>query len=176
MNIANHLLIENSSKIWKEVIDYVGDDTERFNELIQLFFNGDMRIVQRSSQPIGVISEKQPQLIRPYLTQLIDYLKSNPIDAVKRNTMRIFQFIEIPEENEGELFEIGMGYLKDMEEPIAVKAFSMTVLRKICEKYPELAQELVFQIEILVKERVSSGVTNRGGHELKKLKKILDKN
>lgn len=173
MNIESHLLLENSRKNWNEVIDFVGTDEERFAQLVDLFFTGEMRLVQRASQPLSSIAEKHPHLVKPYLAQMVAYLKSNPIDAVKRNTMRIFQFIEIPDELDGDLFEIGMRYLADVVEPIAVKAFTMTVLRKICQKYPELASELIFQIEILVKENVSAGITNRGQHELKKLHKIL---
>mgnify|MGYP000026181545 CR=1 FL=1 len=175
MDIKTLLLKENSKTIWDEVIQYVGEDEERFAALMQLFFSDELRVIQRSSQPISKIAEKQPRLIRPYLIELVTLLKTNPIDAVKRNTMRIFQFIEIPEAVEGDLFDIGLTYLKDAQEPIAVKAFSMTVLRKICEKYPELAPELIMQIEILVKERVSAGVTNRGQHELKRLQKIVAK-
>jgi len=172
MNIKTHLSKASSRKIWDEVVGYVGDDKARFEELISLFFGKDIRLIQRVSQPIGIISEKYPQLIAPYLERLVTNLESNPIDAVKRNTMRIFQYNEIPEEIEGRLFEIGMNYLKSAEEAIAIKAFSMTVLRKICEKYPELTQEVIFILEILLKEKISGGITSRGKKELKKLNKI----
>ena len=173
MDIAQHLLIENSKQNWDEVVAYVGEDPERMAELAALFFSDQMRLVQRSSQPFGVVSEKHPALVKPYLIQLVAYLKANPIDAVKRNIMRIFQFCDIPEEIEGELFEWCLTYLKDLNEPIAVKAFSMTVARKICQKYHELVPELMLQIEILVEEKVSKGVVSRGKKELKELRKLL---
>lgn len=171
MNIEEHL---HSKEGWKKIREYVGEDEERFKELMDIFFHGEERFVRRCSQPVGVIGEKQPRLIRPYLTEMVAYLKSDPIDAVKRNTMRIFQFVDIPEDLEGDLFDLGMNYLKSAEESIAVKAFSMTVIRKIAAKYPELATEVIHQIEILVKERVSAGIISRGRHELKKLNKILE--
>ena len=86
----------------------VGEDEERFDALMQLFFSDELRVIQRSSQPISKIAEKQPRLIRPYLIKLVALLKTNPIDTVKRNTMRVFQFIEIPESVEGDLFDIGL--------------------------------------------------------------------
>ena len=86
--------------------------------------------------------------------------------------MRIFQFIELPEEHLSALFDLGLGYLKDMKEAIAIKAFSMTVLRKICATYPELVNEVEYQIQILVDEKISAGITSRGQHELKQLAKI----
>lgn len=173
MDIEAHLLLENSRKNWNEVMDFVGTDEARFAQLAHLFFTGSVQIVQRASQPFGSIAEKHPHLVKPYLAQLVEHLKIDPIDAVKRNTMRIFQFIDIPDELDGDLFEIGMRYLASMDEAIAIKAFAMTVLRKICQKYPELTPELMFQIEILVKENVSAGLTNRGQHELKKLHNLI---
>ena len=174
MDIEKQLERETSRRNWNKVITYVGEDQERFAELITVFLKGDPKSIIGASQAVGVISEKQPRLIRPYTNDLVGYLKSNPVDAVKRNTMRIFQFIDIPEEIEGDLFEIAMNYLKSIEVAIAIKAFSMTALRKICAKYPDLTQEVIFQIETLVKEQVSTGLTNRGQHELVRLNKILD--
>ncbi len=176
MEIAEQLLKMNSRKTWDEVIAFIGQDEERFAVLMDLYFNGETRIVQRASQPVGVIGEKQPRLIKPYLTELVTHLQSNPIDAVKRNTMRIFQFIDVPEDLEGLLFEIALNYLKSASEPVAIKAFSMTALRKIATKHPDLAIEVIHQIEILVEEKVSKGIVSRGNSELKKLHSICSEN
>jgi hypothetical protein len=69
----------------------------------------------------------------------------------------------------------GIQYLKSPDESIAVKAFGMTSLRRICEKYPELASELIPYIEILVDQKASAGIVNRGEKELKKLRELLAK-
>ena len=175
MDMKAHLLLENSRKNWDAVVAYVGEDEERYAELVNLFLTSEMRVVQRASQPLGYVAEKHPRLIRPYLKDIVTYLQSDPIDAVKRNTLRMFQFIKIPEELEGDLFDTSMRYLASAEEAVAIKAFAMTVARRICEKYPELALELIYQIEILVKEEVSVGLTNRGQRELIALNKITAK-
>ena len=172
MNIREHLMIENSKQNWEEVCAFVGQNPDRFKELMNIFMYEEMRLVQRASQPVGKLGEQYPYLIIPYLPKLVDYLKKNPIPAVRRNTMRILQFIDLTEDIEGPLFDIGLSYLASESEPIAVKAFTMTVLRRICQKYPELASEVIHQIEILVEEKVSAGIVNRGEKELKKLHKI----
>ena len=59
--------------------------------------------------------------------------------------------------------------------PIAIKAFGITVARRICEKYPELANELIPYVEVLVDQKPSAGIVNRGEKELKKLAEILKK-
>ena len=173
MNIREQLLIENSKKNWQIVAQYIGTDKQKVKELMQLYFSDEYRVVQRASQVMSDLSDENPELFKPYLGKLIQHLSSDSIDAVRRNTMRIFQTLDVPEEFEGELFEKGMTFIRSLEEPKAVKAFSITALRRICEKYPELAVELIPLVEILVEENVSPGLTNRAEKELKLLRKLV---
>jgi hypothetical protein len=172
MDLHAHLLQENSRKNWDQTVAYVLSHPDKFDELVQLTHSSDQRIIMRASQCVGMIVDKEPDWILPYLHELVNLLDTIKVDSFKRNVMRLFQNVPIPEELEGRLFDYGMQYLKSLDEPIAVKAFSMTVVRKIAEKYPELALEAIHQIEILVKENYSAGVVNRGNKELQKLRKI----
>lgn len=167
MDIREQLLVENSKKNWLRVAEYIGTDRKRFGELMNLYFTDVYRVVQRASQVMSDVSDKHPELMFPYLGRLIENLNDQAIDAQRRNTLRIFQTLPIPEEKEGELFEKSLHLLTSAEEPIAVKAFAMTVLRRICEKYPDLSGEVIPHIEILLEEKVSAGIVNRGGKELK---------
>lgn len=173
MDLIKHLEIENSKANWQVIVDYVGNDASKFDAVVDLFINGQQKIVQRIGQPFGTIAEKNPDFIFPYIPQLIAYLKTNPIDAVKRNVMRSFQWIELPEEFVGEIFDLGMLFLKTQSEPKAIKVFSLTVLRQICERYPELTMEVIFQLEIVMKGDESAGVLSRGSREMQKLKAII---
>ena len=116
MDLITHLEEENSKQNWQVVVDYVGNDSSRFDAVVNLFINGQQKIVQRIGQPFGTIAEKNPHFSFPYIPKLIAYLKANPIDAVKRNVMRSFQWIELPEEYVGEIFDLGMLYLRTHSE------------------------------------------------------------
>ena len=116
MDLITHLEEENSKQNWQVVVDYVGNDSSRFDAVVNLFINGQQKIVQRIGQPFGTIAEKNPHFSFPYIPKLIAYLKANPIDAVKRNVMRSFQWIELPEEYVGEIFDLGMLYLRTQSE------------------------------------------------------------
>ena len=172
MNLREQLLKENSKKNRQLVAKAVGKDKKLFNELMNLYFNDPYRVVQRAAQAISDIADAHPEMLEPYLPKMVDHLGFDSIDAVRRNTMRIFQFCDVPEDKEGELFEKGIAFLKSAEVPIAIKAFSMTALRRICEKYPELADELIPHIEILVEQNASAGLVSRAKKELTKLKKL----
>jgi len=166
---------ENSKKSWLSIVDDVGTDAQKFEVAMNIFLSTDYRMVQRISQSIGMIGEKQPQLIAPYLPRMVHLLRDAPIDAVKRNVLRIFQFVNVPEAIEGELFDIAMKYLISRHEAIAIKAFSMTALRRICEKYPELTQEVIPTLELIIRENDSPGIQSRGRKELKLLRRIAAK-
>lgn len=169
MTVRDHVMKENSRKNWLQSVIFIGTDKKRVTALMQLFFSKDIRQMQVSSQVVSELGDKHPQLIQPYLAKMIANLETNPIDAFKRVTIRFCQFNDVPSELEGAVFNFGIRYLKSADESIAVKAFSMTALRRICEKYPELSAELIPHIELLVEEKASAGIVNRGQKELKKL-------
>ena len=143
---------------------------DRIQELMDCFFADDWRLNQRGAWAVGILGESQPSLMLPYMEQMIAHLKSPKHDAVLRNTVRLWQNMEIPEVWHGEIFEICFGFITNTTTPIAIKAFSMTVCENISKNYPELQQELILAIEDQM-EFGSSGVKNRGQKLLKKLKK-----
>ncbi|MBK8496605.1 MAG: hypothetical protein IPL50_17595 [Chitinophagaceae bacterium] len=67
--------------------------------------------------------------------------------AVKRNSIRLMQDIEIPEHYHGEVMNRCFVYLESPVETIAVKVFSMSVLANLAKTYPEIKAELVLLIE-----------------------------
>ncbi len=91
--------------------------------------------------------------------------------AVKRNTLKILQFVDIPEDLLGITADICFRLLNDGKEPIAVKVFAMTVIFNIVKKYPELNEELKISIEEQM-PFASAGFKSRGNKILKALLKM----
>ncbi len=112
-------------------------------DLMHFFFHEKWRYGQRASWSIGQIGLKQPKLIQPYLSKMVSKLDEDTHDAVKRNTVRIFESIVIPEELEGPLFDKCLDFVIDTKIAVAIRCFSLTVCGKIAENYPELQSELV---------------------------------
>lgn len=163
-----------SKSYWQQEVSRIGSDQKRFDELIKNVKAESIKGGLNYSQIMTLISDKHPQLFAKHSQHLAELFAKTKNSSVKRNIIRCFQTINIPEESEGILFEEGLKALQASEEPIAVKAFGMTVLRRICEKYPDLAAELIPVIEILVEQKVSAGIVNRGEKELKKLRKLME--
>ncbi|MCX6138552.1 MAG: hypothetical protein NTV54_13780 [Ignavibacteriales bacterium] len=137
-----------------KIIRWIGRDPVRFRELMQLLLKGDVRIAQLSSWIVGHIGETAPELVRPYLKDLIRKMSEKGIHpAVRRNTLRALQFADIPRGLQGRLATLCFDYLSSMDEPIAVRALSMTILTQLAKKEPDLRREL----EVIVRQLLPYG-------------------
>ncbi len=176
MDIRQALIDEHSKAQVNRIIEYIGDDQERFDELIHIFLHDEWRITQRASWVLGHVAEQKPEMVAPHLQHLLENLQKEKIHvAVKRNTVRALQNYDIPEDLLGLAAEICFTYLDDPNEAIAVRAFSMPICYNICVKEPELANELKIVLETHIPYG-SSGFKNRGKKYLKLLNKMLDEN
>lgn len=148
MDLKREIIKEHSKAMAHKIADYVGHDTRRFKVLFDVYLAGPYRVTQRAAYPMGVCVERYPDLILPHLSHALRFLHTPGIhQAVKRNTLRMLQFIEIPKRFHGQITSICFDYLQSRDEPVAVKAFSITVLAKIIHQEPDLLNELKIIIE-----------------------------
>ena len=173
MNLHHQILQELSKANVNKMTDYVGADEERFAELVQIFLKGNYITTQRSSWILSECVAAHPSLIYPFFNDFFKKLHEENIHpSVRRNTIRIWQFIEIPEEHIGEVYNICFRYLSS-NEAIAVIVFSMTVCHNITKRIPELKSELQFMLEDLLQKHQhgSAGIAHRAKKILAEMKK-----
>lgn len=150
----------------RSIVEYIGDDPVRFAELISIFFRGEYRLTQRAAWPISVCAEKRPELLRPHLARLVAQLPKKEIHpAVKRNVVRLLQFVEIPKRLHGKVFSHCVDLIDDPNEPIAIRCFSITVAGKIADNQPALLDELKLVVGRHA-ENASAGLKVRVRHVL----------
>jgi hypothetical protein len=168
-DLREEILREHSKKQTAKIVKWVGDDAERFDELINLFLKDEYRVVQRSAWMVGNCGIDHPEFLKPYFQKLITYLaQPDTHPAVRRNILRIFQFVEIPKKFHGRMIDLCIKFLISKDEPIAVKAFAMTVASNIAQANPELKSELRMIIEDMLPYG-SAGIRARAKHVLKEL-------
>ncbi len=135
------------------IVSWVGNSQPRFDELFNLFLNDEHRVVQRAAWAVSNCVMAHPGLINRHWTKLIKNLsKPNLHGAVKRNSIRLLQDIEIPKKYQGDIMNICFGYVASPTEEVAVKAFSLTVLGNLANIYPEIIPEL----KLLIEDQVDS--------------------
>lgn len=150
VNLRKAILKEHSKAQTNRIVRWIGSNPERFDELIRLFLNDEYRVVQRAAWPLSYCAVNQPQLIRKHLGPLIRNLqKPKTGDAVKRNTLRLLQFLDPPKRLDGLLMNLCFGYVQDPGEKPAIKAFALTVLNNLSKRYPDIRREM----ETIITER-----------------------
>jgi hypothetical protein len=143
MNIREALLEIHSKAQAEKISAYVGDDPERFGELIKLLLCPVYRVSQRAAWPVSFCIERNPELVKPYFNVLIKQLERDDTHAaVRRNVVRLFQFVEVPKRYQGRLFDACYILLDDPNQPVAIRVFSMTVAANLAGDSPELIAEL----------------------------------
>jgi hypothetical protein len=148
MDLLKLLRAEHSKKQTDRIVAWVGGDKERFKGLIDLFFSGEYRITQRAAWPLSYCVRRHPELIAPYYRRLLDNLGRKDIHvAVIRNTVRLLQDVRIPKRWHGRVMSICFDFVADVQTPIAVKAFALSILSNLSRDYPEIRSELKLMIE-----------------------------
>ncbi|MBX2921252.1 MAG: hypothetical protein KF746_03595 [Chitinophagaceae bacterium] len=171
MNIREALLQEHSKQQCEKIVRYIGSSQIRFNELVQLFLNDEYRVTQRAAWPLSYSAITHPELIRKHLRSLVKNLEIPGIhDAVKRNTVRMLQAIDIPTALQGEVMDICFRFVEDPNEKVAVKAFSLTVLYNLSRKHPDIIPEVKLLIEQQMPHQ-TAGFKSRAKKILKEMEK-----
>ena len=148
MDLRETILAEHSKANCNKVVNWVGKSQQRFDELFGLFLTSDYRINQRAAWPLSYCVINHPEFIRKHFSKLVNNLKKPKLhDAVKRNTLRLLQHIEIPKRFHGQLMDLCFNYILSPTEPVAIKAFSLTVLQNLSKQYPEIKNEVKLVIE-----------------------------
>ena len=170
MNYPWQSLLHQPSKVNRDqIFTAVGDNAEAFNHLFHLYKTGTPAIQKNAIWTISHIVDIYPHLILPYLNELFMPLKSRDTPAaLKRNILRIYQEIEIPKKQEGELMDICFRLLTDRKEPVAIRVFSMQILANLSKKHPDIIKELG---SIIVDELpyAQPGFVSRGRKIIKQL-------
>ena len=172
MDIKAALLQEHSKNQALKITAYIGNSPDRFKILMDCFFDDDWRLNQCAAYTMNFVVDKRPHLFAPYLEKAIQNLKSPKHVAVKRNTLRILQTYDIPEELQGTVVDLAFDFLASHKEPIAIRVFSMSVIFQIGKKEPDLFHEL----KILIEEGIptgSAGFKNRGQKILNYINKVF---
>ncbi len=171
MVLLEALQAEMNKENLLKILDYLGNDKSRFDILMQIFFTDGNATTQRAAWVMSHCAEKQTHLLEPYLEKMIRLLPTNQTDAVTRNIVRILQVMDIPNDLLGIAFESCYEFVAKVETPIAIKAFSMTILYNICKKEPDLKNEVIELIEMQM-EHGSKGVVGRGKKVLSLLRRL----
>lgn len=146
--IEQLILAEHSRNQRDRIIDYVNTDKSKLQEFMSLFFKGSAVVKQRAAYVVGTIEDFYPDVLTIYYHEMVKNLQREGLHhAIPRNTLRVLTNKRLDEEHTGILLDLCFNYLKNHSLPVAIRAFSLTVIYEHGKKYPELMNELKLIIE-----------------------------
>jgi hypothetical protein len=148
MNLRSAILEEHSKAQTNRIVEWIGNDKKRLNELMHLFMTDEYRVVQRSAWMVSMIAQAYPDLLAPYLPELVKMLDDATAHiAVRRNIFRIFVAVDLPESLHGAIMHQCFEALENPKEALAVRAFAVHILTKLMKFYPEIITEFKIILE-----------------------------
>jgi 8-oxo-dGTP diphosphatase len=148
-----------------------------FLKLFEYSYSADKKLAFRASWTLTKVCDKFPEIIYPFLSQIVETLNKLDNEGALRSFLRIISFSDIGKietRHHGVLADYCFNVLKSGFSSIAVKAYSMDILYSLSVIYPEFVNELSTIITILMEDG-SAGITSRGRTILKKLAEISTK-
>ena len=169
MNIREELLKEHSKQQALKIANYACSSPKYFKELMNCFIDNEYRIAQRAAWSVSWASQKQPELVKPYIKILVAQLnRKNIHNSVIRNSLRILQKINIPQKFHGEVMNSCFNFIQQPATPVAFKSFSLKILGNFAKIYPEIKNEL----KVIIEERwgtETAGFKAKAKHILKQI-------
>ena len=175
MDIRASLLRDRSKANCQRIVEYIGNDPQLCAEWAACLLDKDSVLSNKASWVLNFITDNNPSVVDSFQSKFLAKLKEEGnLDGVPRAICRHWAEYGFPEEKEGEVYDLCLGYLQT-NSAIAIKAHAMQACYNVVTKYPELSSEykIILEEVILRYGPESAGIRSRGDKLLKKLRTFL---
>ena len=153
------ILVDSSKNLIEFSIELVKKQPELFDSLLYLIINHSddkfYKSSQRAARVVYYLIERnliERNLIEnnKYLDKILDFLEILQDDSIRFSLLKIFTVCSLPKDEDklSLLTKICYDALESQTKRIAVKIYSIEILYRISEIYPELKHELRSILEI----------------------------
>lgn len=115
--------------------------------LYHIIWHSKMQIQWRASWVLEQIFLTNPNLVNPYLEDMISQFETIKSDGVKRHISKILSLSQITDKVNGHFINTCFDWLISELIPVAVKVHCMQILFNITKEYPDLKHELKTVLE-----------------------------
>lgn len=145
-DIQSSIAADRSKKNIDRIANFLKTKPELLKQSMVLV-DGDLNVAMRYTWMLGHLSEQAPSLVFPYVSALFTKRHTHPIKGFHRSLCKIMTSTGVPAEIEGDVVDQIFKWCLDPKTDVAVKVYGITVVAKLCEKYPDLERELRQVIE-----------------------------
>jgi hypothetical protein len=138
-------LVDSSRIVADMLVEDIGNDPVRFDEMLQIFLRDTYPLSMRAARVLALCAEKYPELIKPHIPKLFASLNDIKVEGVRRGLINMLcPFVkDLTEDELGLLTDKAFIWLSDPKEAIAIRYYSIEILKQIVIMYPDLVQEFI---------------------------------
>jgi hypothetical protein len=172
MDYRAQLLRPLSKRYIDQLVENIFNCPIDFPILFQLLFDEDEKVAWRAAWACSKISELKPNFFTPHQVDEIVILSlSTPSGGVRRGCLSILFHLPLPNPVPVELINSCFDWMVSPKSPIAVQAYAMKILYRICLKEPDFKMELIAYLETIDFQSYSAGFNSTRKNILKSLNK-----
>jgi hypothetical protein len=132
----------------KKLASEIADSNDLFQNLLSVIYSKEDAEAITASWILTHAFEMYPDLMKDEIAQkLLERVKLVSSGTIKRNIIRLFQFVELDQNRAFQLLQVTFDCFKNVNEEIAIRAFALTCLEKHIQFFPEMLEEILFLIE-----------------------------
>lgn len=168
-DLASRTAEFNAKALAKKIVKSEGLQLELFDCL----FNGTEEASRRAAWVLSHCHDLDPGIIKTKEDKLIGLLKNKRLHhGITRNILRIYQDQPVPEKHSAFMLDTCYAFLRNAAEPIAIRAFSITVLFNIAKHYTELLNELYAVLQSTAQFEEAPALKSRSRNTMKAIDKL----
>jgi hypothetical protein len=155
------LRISLNDSLVRAAAGFVDEEPKLVKRLVDLLLSEDYRIAQRAAGVLFYLAKRSGEIPGPHMKRLV--AASEAEDAprvVRRNVLRIFQFVDAPENVRSRLFSHCLDVIGDPHQDRAIRAFAMTAALRAAGSSDELKRELSLVIEMQLPHETAPSFVN----------------
>lgn len=169
------LLNKHPSKAhMKMICGLLMKNDQLFPLVFEIIRQGDAQSAMRAAWLLSNLYDLEAEALLPYQQQMIQAVLATESDSVRRSLLRVIESGNLSDQDDdeqlGRLFDACLRWMVSESHAIAVRCNAMQVLYRICLIEPELAPEVILNIETLIAHG-SAGFRSRGKKIIAALKK-----
>lgn len=142
-----------------KMISYIKSNPGEFKELIRLALSDKQPYAWRAAWLLRSCTEKNDPRIQKHLSTIIKKLNIFS-SAQKRDWFFVLQKLDIPEKDEGLLFDTCVDAWCSIELQPSVRHNAFRIISKMAQKHPELKNEVEILAQKEYTETLSPGIKN----------------
>lgn len=173
MNYREHLANPLSKHFVDHLVENIFTNPADFTIVYKLIFDSEIKVAWRAAWACQKISEKRPEWFSEnQFNELANLAISSSHGGLQRGCVSILYNLKLPNPISVELINACFEWMVSPRFPIAVQAYSMKMLYRICQVEPDFKPELKAYLENVSPADYSAGFNSTRKNILKLLNNI----